>query len=105
MHPEISKLVTMLDEAAAIFRIHSMNHWASWLEKDIQHLRNSDFYGIRHLLSAYGGMGSLNDVGLAEPDPLLPGVLRIHSDDARLQNLIAEMHALASKLSREESEK
>jgi hypothetical protein len=46
-------------------------------------------------------MGSINDIGLAEPDPEKPGFLRTHPDDARLQALIGNIHSLATKLSRE----
>lgn len=101
MHPELSSLVAMLTEASSLFSKHEMVHWASWLEQDAQRIERSDFYGIEHLLSAYGGMGSINDVGLGEPDPKNPSLLRTHPDDARLQVLIRNIHSLATKLSNE----
>ena len=103
MHPEVSALVAMLEEAASLFRKHGIGNWAEWLEKDIRLIGGSDFYGVKHLLSAYGGMGSLNDIGLAEADPEKPGFLRTHADDSRLQELIRAIHSLALKLSREDS--
>lgn len=103
MHPEIAALVAMLQEAAALFRKHEIAHWAAWLEKDALLIQKSDFYGVQHLLSAYGGMGSLNDIGLAEVDPKKPGLLRIHPDDARLQELLPEIYSAAQKIQREES--
>lgn len=41
-------------------------HWATWLEKDRELIAKGDFYGVEHLLQAFGGMGSFNDFGLAE---------------------------------------
>ena len=41
---------------------HGIPHWQEWLEKDKGLIENSDFYGIEHLLSAFGGMGSFNDL-------------------------------------------
>lgn len=102
MHTEIVSLIAMLNEASFILRRHSENNWASWLEKDARLIERSDFYGIEHLLSAYGGMGSINDIGLGEPDPENVGFLRTHPDDSRLQDLIREIYSLAKKLSREE---
>jgi len=102
MHTEIVSLIAMLNEAASILRRHSLINWASWLERDARLIERSDFDGIEHLLSAYGGMGSINDVGLGEPDPENVGLLRPHHDDSRLQELIAEIHSLATQLSREE---
>jgi hypothetical protein len=98
MHPEVSALVAMLEEAVSLFRRHGMGNWAAWLEKDVRLIGESDFYGVQHLLSAYGGMGSLNDIGLAEADPEEPGFLRTHADDSRLQELICAIHSSALKL-------
>ena len=36
--------------------------WASWPEADARRIEKADFLGIDHLLQAYGGMGSLNDM-------------------------------------------
>ena len=36
------------------------NHWAAWIEKDIEEWNQSKSTG--HHLSAYGGMGSINDL-------------------------------------------
>ena len=57
MHPDIEALATNLEEAEALLRKHRIFRWADWLEKDARFIRNLDFYGIEHLLSAFGGMG------------------------------------------------
>ena len=62
MEPETTELVDTLAEAIALLRKHGVAHWANWLEKDKRLIGCSDFYGIEHLLSAFGGMGSFNDL-------------------------------------------
>lgn len=39
-------------------------HWAAWLREDLRFWRESE--DTRHHLSAYGGMGSINDVWLCQ---------------------------------------
>lgn len=102
MHPEIEALIAMLEEAEALLRKHGIAHWADWLKKDTGFLRNLDFYGIEHLLSAFGGMGSLNDLGFAEPSNDNRNVLVTSGDDSRFQSLLNDIYTLATKLSREE---
>lgn len=92
----------MLEEAESLLRKHGIAHWADWLKKDAHFLRNLDFYGIEHLLSAFGGMGSLNDLGLAEPSKDNRNVLVASVDDSRFQSLLNDIYTLATKLSREE---
>jgi hypothetical protein len=57
-------LVELLTETAALLRRYGETHWAAWMERDAALLRRSDAEGIRHLLSAFGGMGSFNDLWL-----------------------------------------
>jgi hypothetical protein len=102
MHSEVGTLAVMLEEAAALLRCHKFSHWADWLAKDAMLIRKLDFYGVEHLLSAFGGMGSLNDVGLAQPSPASPSILVASTEDARFQSLLREIHALATRLSREQ---
>jgi hypothetical protein len=65
-HADIDALVAMLDEAVLLLHDAGDAHWSNWLAKDAALIRRHDLYGVEHLLSAYGGMGSFNDfvVGL-----------------------------------------
>jgi hypothetical protein len=60
MPSEIDALAQMLDQAEALLRSYGQVRWAEWLTKDERLIRSLDGYGLEHLLSAYGGMGSLN---------------------------------------------
>jgi len=62
MEQKKEKLISYLSSAISILQKHGEKHWASWLDKDKNLLEKSDYYGIEHLLSAFGGMGSLNDL-------------------------------------------
>lgn len=64
---QTSILIAALDEASALLRASDEKHWSAWLEKDRRLIASGDFYGVEHLLQAYGGMGSLNDFGLSDP--------------------------------------
>ena len=102
IHPDIDTLATLLEEAEVLLRNHGISHWADWLGKDARLIRCLDFYGIEHLLSAFGGMGSLNDLVLAQPNENNPSILVASSDDARFHALLSEIHARATRLLREE---
>jgi hypothetical protein len=73
---------------------HSMTHWSDWLARDAMRVRAGDDDGLAHFLSAFGGMGSLNDV-----------LLRSRSDHDRFYALSEDAWTLASTLQREEASK
>jgi hypothetical protein len=75
------KLLDSLNETVALLREHSEEHWASWLAADRERIAGGDRYALDHLLSAFGGMGSLNDLVLQRPDATQP-----FSDDLRSAN-------------------
>lgn len=58
---ELVELMTELDELLARF---GRDHWSKWVREDMARIKNSDSAGVQHFLSAFGGMGSLNDVYL-----------------------------------------
>ena len=56
------KLYQTLRQLESILRKHNRSNWAQWLAKDASCIERDDFYGVEHFLSAFGGMGSLNDI-------------------------------------------
>jgi hypothetical protein len=85
MGPKTKLLIETLEELTSLLRARGETHWVIWLESDLQRLRASDLYGVTHLLSAYGGMGSFNDLVL----------------DARASDLRSRAWSLAKGISRE----
>lgn len=102
MHQDLINLCDWLDEATTLLQCHQIQHWAEWLSKDAQRIRQGDFYGVQHLRSAFGGMGSLNDFGLAVPHPEIPGRLISSPDDERFQWVLSQIFELTTKLVKEE---
>ncbi|KAH0444371.1 DUF6966 domain-containing protein [Paraburkholderia fungorum] len=99
MSSEIEALTEMLREAEALLRSYGQVHWADWLAKDARLIRLHDGFGVEHLLSAYGGMGSLNDVVLQR----IGGgasVLVPHDDNERFDELRCEIYELAKRLNK-----
>ncbi|WP_432240923.1 DUF6966 domain-containing protein [Herbaspirillum robiniae] len=73
------------------------------LKKDARMILQLDFYGIDHLPSAFGGMGSLNDVVLQRYDgntAIVPSV-----ENEQFSALRQDIYSLASKLKSEEFQK
>lgn len=88
MDAQVARLVVILDALVPILERSSEPRWAAWLARDAARIRNGDGGGVTHLLRAFGGMGSLSDVVLA--DPVL---------DGRLRSLRADAYELAVALS------
>jgi hypothetical protein len=57
-----AELLAAAGALGELLRRYGEHHWAEWVIRDRQRIQDGDAYGIEHLLSAYGGMGSLNDV-------------------------------------------
>jgi hypothetical protein len=91
---DIAALIDVVEEAESILRRNEMDGWAGWLCNDAKGLRNGNGDSVRHLLSAFGGMGSVNDVVLAKTDPDRPSKPMVSTDNDRLSFLISEIHRL-----------
>lgn len=90
-----SRLVTLLDELAVILRELDQAHWADSMSESARRLRQSDVSEIHHLLSAYGGMGSFNDIL-----PELVGELPDHRVE-RARRLRSQVWDLGDQIRRE----
>jgi hypothetical protein len=55
-------------------------------------MRKGDSYGVEHLLSAFGGMGSIGD-------PVLPNA----QDETQLRSLLSSMYTQAQALHRKQA--
>jgi hypothetical protein len=62
MGPKTVELCEKLREASALLKSAGEQHWASWLDKSLTRIERRDLSGVDHLLGAYGGMGSFNDL-------------------------------------------
>lgn len=81
------KLLDSLDQTVALLREHSEHHWATGLEVDRGRIADGDGHALDHLLSAFGGMGSLNDLVLHGPTPGAPWNDALRAANDRLSDL------------------
>lgn len=87
MNAQVLQLGEALDHIGSALASCGQAHWAGWLHGDAERLRCGDLSGISHFLSAFGGMGSLNDISL----PF----------DSSIQGDISEAYDLAKTLERQ----
>lgn len=56
------RLVANLLRSEALMRDNKREHWARWMAESRRQIEAHDGNGLDHLLRAFGGMGSFNDV-------------------------------------------
>jgi Domain of unknown function (DUF6966) len=66
MTTDLDELLKILDEIIQLLEADGEQHWSNWMRKSRSRLQDSDYSGIEHLLSAYGGMGSFNDLVICQ---------------------------------------
>ncbi len=59
---KLTALKSSLDEIIALLSEHGERHWLSWAERCQHELDVHDAAAFDHILGAYGGMGSFNDL-------------------------------------------
>ena len=60
----VDRLLATLNSSVALVRSSEQQFWADWIESAGEGIAQRDPHGLDHLLGAYGGMGSLNDLYL-----------------------------------------
>jgi hypothetical protein len=89
-------LVTSLAQAVQRLRALNQERWANRLQRDAKLIEAGDFRGVTHLLSAFGRMGSINDLIFpAENGAEL-------KRDVELDMLLNQIYSVADDLRREE---
>ncbi len=93
-------LLEQVRELELILRSAGVEHWADWLDKDASRIAAGNLNGIRHLLSAFGGMGSLSDVYFSDqPGGVEEGELEALNE--RVNALRSSIYELATRILRE----
>lgn len=91
-------LLDALAELAELLKQHGEDHWAEWFRADLTRLERGDGYALDHVLQAFGGMGSINDLILCQAN----GHAVAPSDEAalndRLRGLLHLVHQTATGL-------
>lgn len=103
MHRNIQKLVALLMAAQSLLAQYGEKHWSSWLENDARLIRNLDLYGVEHLLTAYGGMGSINDLVIHPTNGHKIKDSDVASANEKFEILRTKIYSLAKRLAMEEA--
>ncbi len=99
MDRDTALLLEQVRKLESILRAAGVEHWADWLAEDARRITAGDLNGIRHLLSGFGGMGSLSDVyfsdhpGCAENEDL-------NDLNERVDALRSDIYELATRILR-----
>ena len=90
MGPKTKELIEVLSSIIELLESGGETHWVAWMRKSKSRLEASDFSGITHLLEAYGGMESFNDLIICQQT--IEGILSwkydyIEKNDERLNKI------------------
>ncbi|MFC0349455.1 DUF6966 domain-containing protein [Undibacterium danionis] len=102
MHSEVEKLANLIQEASTLLLTHGEKLWGDWLRIDAQRVRSLDFYGVEHMLSAFGGMGSINDLVLSSMNGHNIEEKDVANANEKFQNLLGRIYEIAKRLAKEE---
>ena len=91
MDKQTTLLLHKIRQLESMFRSYGVDDWADWLDQDAKSIFSGCPEGIDHLLSVYGGMGSMSDVFISAQ----AGHPIKHRDTSRVN---AEVSALRSSI-------
>lgn len=96
MGPKTTALIEVLDQTASLLRANGEEHWSKWMHTSSSRLKRSDYTGIELLLSAYGGMGSFNDLIICQPAEI--GKIEWSADAQNQNNMLDTLRGRAYEL-------
>jgi len=88
-------LLATLRQLVELLKTHNERQWAFRLGGDLERLQEGDVSAVDHLLSAYGGMGSLNDLYLCEENGHKISGVETQEMNERLRELTGTIWQLA----------
>lgn len=102
MASDIQELLNTLEELAQVLEGDGDHHWSLWMRTAARRLGRGDCSGVEHLLRAYDGMGSINDLVLGQTsrDGILawkPGYIALNE---RFESLRGKAWHLAQEIKR-----
>jgi hypothetical protein len=98
MDSEIARLCEMLRRIQALLTEVGETHWRAWIARDLSLIEQLDAYGLDHFLSAFGGMGSINDLVIHPMNGHHVGRESVDAVNQELGQLLGDANALAKNL-------
>ncbi|MDT3722887.1 DUF6966 domain-containing protein [Pseudomonas oryzihabitans] len=99
MGQKTEELIDVLEQIIKVLENDGELHWSRWMRKAQGRLIDSDYSGISYLLSAYGGMGSFNDLVLGQN--FNEGRFSWKPDYVEMNNTLHELRERAAQLAYE----
>lgn len=102
MGPKTEELIQVLDQIIYLLAEDGNHHWEKWMIESKGRLMKSDYTGIEHLLNAYGGMGSFNDlvIGQSYEDEKFLWKPNAAENNSKLERLRSRAYSLADDIKR-----
>lgn len=104
MDQAVDSLAKAVQECADFLQSFNEKHWSSWLTRNAKLIRKLDFSGVEHLLSVFGGMGSINDLVIAPINGHQVEDSRVSEVNEQLRKMLTLIYSSAKKLYYEEIE-
>ena len=101
MELQVKELVCVLDDIIEVLAADGKTHWKKWMQESKTRIMNSDYSGIEHLLNAFGGMGSFNDLIICQDQIEGRFVWKVGQKNDRLSELRSRAWELARSIQRE----
>ena len=101
MGPKTKELTKTLDALIELLNDVGESHWSSWMQKSNKRILNSDYSGIEHLLGAFGGMGSFNDLVLMKVNGHRIKESQTADLNSKLSELRTSIYTLANEIRRD----
>ena len=101
MGPKTVGLLGLLQDTVELLQDCGETHWASWMQKSKDKIKNGDFNGITLLLKAYGGMGSFNDLVIHPLNGHNVNTDEVDKVNEKLVKLRQKIYELATQIKRE----
>jgi hypothetical protein len=92
------QLISILEQIEHLLVTHGEQHWSAWITRDITVIKKGDAHGIVHFLSAYGGMGSFNDLLLCAANGHRIDEMEVSGVNDTLSALRSEAYILAKEI-------
>ncbi|TDC53596.1 hypothetical protein E1212_05335 [Jiangella ureilytica] len=96
-HDDVARLADLLGEAVTLLERYGETRWASVLSASKRELMDGDAHGLLRLQSAFGGMGSLNDLLIMEAN----GHPVQRNDERHINERLTALRSEISQLARD----
>src|SRR5882762_2607692 len=97
---DLAQLEGALTVLIDLLRQHGQDRWGNWLARDAAQIEGGERFGLDHLISAFGGMGSLNDVILEPRTRDDVGTGDLTGVNEQLHELLGQISAAATRINR-----